>query len=63
MSPSSPKSVEEQLDIMLQYLEQGLAVLSLVKSYGLSQTSGEERVELVNFTIANEKNDQSAMEK
>lgn len=28
-----------------------------------SPKSVEERVELVNFTIANEKNDQSAMEK
>ncbi|MET3558342.1 transposase-like protein [Streptococcus rupicaprae] len=39
MSKRSPKPVEEKLNSVLQYLEQGVAIFSLVNSYAVSQTT------------------------
>ncbi|MGT2757496.1 helix-turn-helix domain-containing protein [Streptococcus ovuberis] len=39
MSRRSPKSVEEKLELVLLYLEQGVSISTLVSSYGVAKTT------------------------
>ena len=39
MSKRSPKSVEEKLELVLLYLEQGVSISTLASSYGVSKTT------------------------